>query len=538
MKFSARKIGTMAIVFAILLIPTYIAFFNYIYAQGAPVSTGSISKLEITDTKGNLYQLSADNPEAYSAISEFVALNDRATQQGSLPDPLVGTDFFEFKYYSYDRIMDYKYYFSDNPSEAYYVDYNGKAYHIDEKDAVSFLSTSYAKCLYDTTELPAMTISGQEVLPTTAEWAYKTYAGEYVNLDDIKTAAPDGTIYNMKGAFALNFETEPDYCNVTITDNGTVVYSDFYSNISNASLEGKTIDVSVDVRWYESGDSGCYGSAVYNFRAKILLPAVFYLGLTEVEPGEFVSITAKNVDDPSAITFTSYPDIGYTPKFFKDGSFVRALVPIDFDFGENSVKFTCTYGEVTQEMNLDIIPKTFKKVSTDINGAIVAQTRTASTLKAFDDAMAPIVAETSPTALWDGLFLEDVTDGGILNVGFGVYRTITATGETYRHLGVDYVTSEGKDVYAANNGNVVYAGYLDLSGYTVVIDHGMGLKSFYCHLKDMTVSVGASVTKGDVIGHVGSTGFTSRPALHIGYAIFDRPVCPYDLWEIGVAVTQ
>ena len=79
-------------------------------------------------------------------------------------------------------------------------------------------------------------------------------------------------------------------------------------------------------------------------RVTRLSPAEFaYLlrcdGQTEIEPGDFVVITAKNVDDPAAITFASEPDIGFTPTFFTDGDYVRALVPIDCAYTEKSVKF-------------------------------------------------------------------------------------------------------------------------------------------------------------------------------------------------------
>lgn len=531
-----KNILVTVIAIVLLLLPTYIAIGSFVSAQFAPVAVKSITGLEITDTKGNVYSVLKEGSGA-ADIKGFVDINNRAIKQPSLPEPLVGSDYFEFKYYSYDRTQIYKYYFSSDPNMAYYVDSNNNAYHINADDANAFLSTRYARCLYNTSSFPTATVSGASVTPTQGEWVYKTYAGAYVALDDIKSAPATDEVYMMKGAFALSFDHEPDFCNVTIRDNGNIVYSDSYANIANASLEGKTIDVSVEAKWYENDSEACYGSASYNFKAKILLPAAFYLGETEIEPGEFVVISAKNIDDPSAITITSEPDIGFTPKFFSDGYYTRALVPISMDFRGSEVKFTCSYGEVTQEMTLDIAEKTFGSSTLDISAAIVSQTRTETTIKNFKDVMAPIVSKTESVPLWEGLFLEG-PESGILRIGYGRYCNITGTGETYRHEGVDYLSSAGKKAYAVNNGKVVYAGYLDLPGYIVVIDHGLGLKSWYCHLGSTAVEVGDTVNKGDVIGYVGSTGFTATTTLHVGLSVFDVPVCPYDLWEEGILMTK
>jgi murein DD-endopeptidase MepM/ murein hydrolase activator NlpD len=529
---------------AALFIPTYIAVANYVIAQKAPIGEGRVSLVEITDIKGNLFSLNSDDADSKKAISDFISMNERAIQKTSLPDPLVGTDYFEFKYYSYDRVMIYKYYITKNPNEAYYVDNNGKAYHINAEDAADFLSTAYARCLYETTAFPIMRISGETVNPQTADWSYKTFKGEYVPLDTIPLGSPAERVYYMKGAFALNFDTEPEFLTVKISYDGNIVYNDLYANISNVSLEGKTVDVIVEAKWYETDERASYGSAIYKFKAKILLPAVFYLGEPAIDPGEFVVITAKNVDDPSAIKFTSNPDIGFTPTFFTHGDYARALIPISYDFTANEVKFTLSYGEVQQEITLDINKKEFGKSTLEISQSIINQTRTQSTLKAFETAMAPVVATTEPLPLWEGNFLQGLDESlinskkAILNTGFGRYRTIKATGETYRHQGVDYYVAEGTDVLAVNHGKVAFVGYLDLSGYTVVIDHGLGLKSWYCHLKSIEVKTGDSVTKGDVIGYVGSTGFTPRAALHVGLSVYDVPVCPYDLWDNGIIMTD
>ncbi|WP_018132068.1 M23 family metallopeptidase [Effusibacillus pohliae] len=84
-----------------------------------------------------------------------------------------------------------------------------------------------------------------------------------------------------------------------------------------------------------------------------------------------------------------------------------------------------------------------------------------------------------------------------------------------RHWAIDISAPIGTPVYASNNGRVIYAGW-DGSGYgnAIRISHGNGIVSIYGHLSSINVSVGQLVSKGEVIGGVGSTGQSTGPHLH------------------------
>ena len=81
------------------------------------------------------------------------------------------------------------------------------------------------------------------------------------------------------------------------------------------------------------------------------------------------------------------------------------------------------------------------------------------------------------------------------------------------HYGIDIAAPSGVAVRAAGAGRVTMAMDLYFTGGTVIIDHGFGLNSTYSHLKDMYVRPGDRVTRGDVIGSVGSTGRSTGPHL-------------------------
>jgi murein DD-endopeptidase MepM/ murein hydrolase activator NlpD len=84
-------------------------------------------------------------------------------------------------------------------------------------------------------------------------------------------------------------------------------------------------------------------------------------------------------------------------------------------------------------------------------------------------------------------------------------------------------------VRASNAGKVVLASHLYLSGKTVIIDHGQGVFSLYCHFSRILVKRGVTVKKGALIGKIGNTGRSTGPHLHWAFKIFDSRVDPYSL---------
>ena len=79
---------------------------------------------------------------------------------------------------------------------------------------------------------------------------------------------------------------------------------------------------------------------------------------------------------------------------------------------------------------------------------------------------------------------------------------------------------------ASNSGSVVLAEDLFFGGNTVVLDHGLGIYTVYMHLSGFNVTPGLRVSKGDIIGFVGSSGRASGPHLHFGVKIFEINVNP------------
>lgn len=101
------------------------------------------------------------------------------------------------------------------------------------------------------------------------------------------------------------------------------------------------------------------------------------------------------------------------------------------------------------------------------------------------------------------------------------YRVHPIYGTTKYHSGVDIGTDYGDPIRAAASGVVTIAGWLQGYGYTVVLFHGNGLETLYGHNQELTVSVGQTVTKGQIIALSGSTGNSTGPHCHFEVLLND-----------------
>lgn len=106
--------------------------------------------------------------------------------------------------------------------------------------------------------------------------------------------------------------------------------------------------------------------------------------------------------------------------------------------------------------------------------------------------------------------------GYTISSPFGNRKSPTAGASTY-HRGVDMACPSGTPIYATRAGTVTVASYqAGGAGYYVSINHGDGFASIYMHMTRYVVSKGQSVTQGQLIGYVGSTGISTGPHLHFG----------------------
>ncbi len=533
----------LAVLAVALFIPTVIAIINLNRAKVGPVDVTSIVSMKMSDLDGNTTVFDKDNQDTEKMIDMFVKMNAEATQVTTLPEALSAKPFYLVEMSNGSIEYKYKYYFDITGADTYYEDGDGKVFRISANAAAEFLATQYAASIYSGSNVPVLKISAgvTDVRPTAAKWAFKDAAGNLVDVDYTSKIIDQNAVYPVEGGMETSFSIAPDYLHVEINSDpsGDVLYNSDYENNAAFRFDGAAhANVKINAKWYHDDAREYEGEMSYSFSIEVSEAASFYLGTDKIESGSAVAVTGVNVKDPSAIEFSCEPAISYTPVFYTDGDFVRAIIPFASDSVTNvngtSFKLTFKYGAVTQSLDLKVDYRDYQKNDAptyDVSDAVAAL-YTDATKQAANDALGAIFAEGSAERYFEDAFIEAVDSP--MSRFFGRIYTVNPGGVSYRQTGVEYKTGDGVTVANVAKGKVVYTGNLDVTGNVVVVEHGYGLKTLYAHLGSISVNVGDVVAQGAAIGTSGSTGFTNTAGVYVANFVGTVPISPYSMWADGV----
>lgn len=582
-KLTPKKLGIIAIALLILFIPTICAIAIY-HAGPAEGSEGGKQKTAVTIELPDGKKITANRgDEKDTTYALFRSLNSGAVPVSTLPadvdktQPVVAT----FKDAKDTEV--FTYYFSKDPAACYFVDGDRKVYNIAAADAEAFLarpdlagflnpgSTDTDKPVTppetvpgsETTGpdqpidpvnfvLPVLTYNAQNVIkPSHIEWYTADASGTF----HIKTQdSSEVTTFALssESQFGLAFDIAPDDCVVKAYDSATGVNlydSSSFSKISLANLDhSTTVRFVISANWKHTENCTYYGNASYTFYVDVdvTVHAQFKINRSTINQGEFVIISGINVENLSRLQISSVPDLNYTPQFFTETingiSVVHTLLPISYGLNKGEYNITVSYGSDSQTFKVNVkdyangyIDGPTTHLSTYPH-ALVNEVCTDIALIEYNRLLAEVTSATDSTRLFsDNTPFLDYRTAKLLNakatlrMGFGRYITITnaAKAFSYEHAGWDFEVASGVEIPAMNSGKVVYVGTSTLLGKCVVIDHGYGLKTWYAHLSEISVSKDDIVKQGQSIGKTGTTGLASEKyRLHIGVTIYDIPVAP------------
>lgn len=140
-----------------------------------------------------------------------------------------------------------------------------------------------------------------------------------------------------------------------------------------------------------------------------------------------------------------------------------------------------------------------------------------------------VYSVVTPEWLGEGKFI--LPSSGEIVPNFGERRIFNNKPRS-PHSGIDISAPYGTPSKASNSGKVVLARDLYFAGKTVIVDHGLGLFTIYCHFSQIKVKRGEFVKKGAVIGEVGATGRVTGPHLHWGVKLLKSRIDPLSLLSL------
>ena len=385
-----------------------------------------------------------------------------------------------------------------------------------------------------------MSLSGQPVSSYGLTGVLRDETGKEHSFTEKDGASPSETqsetVRMENYGAALEFGVQPDTLAITITNaaDGAAVFSGTAQEFSqNFRPQNGEYLLHADATYAKTlqTDQGTYEMrAQLSFEAPLTVDIKLdiYLSDETVSQGDVLLLCADGLQDPAAISAELPFD--YTPVFEQTPSGCYAYIPFNYMRAEGEYEITVDCMGTQQVLKYTVTEPDYEVQHLTVSASTVSSTvGDNSAVTEYNRKMDELAAVTDSEIYWSEPFLQPVE--GTITTEFGIKRFTNNADTPTRHAGIDIATAEGTPVAASNAGRVIFADYLQVSGYTVVIEHGMGLKTFYLHLSELDCAEGDVVSRGDTIGKVGMTGFSTGPHLHFQAQVGSMCISPWYLFD-------
>ena len=103
---------------------------------------------------------------------------------------------------------------------------------------------------------------------------------------------------------------------------------------------------------------------------------------------------------------------------------------------------------------------------------------------------------------------------------------------------MDLAGKKGTPIIAPAEGEIIFAGRLYGYGKTIIIQHGNNIVTVYAHLNEINTSIGTEISKGDIIGKLGSTGRSTGNHLHYEIRVNNTPIDPEKFTKLSKQISS
>ena len=531
----------------LIVIPTILAvYYAYYYEDSSSLATNKV-QVHLYDHEGKLLSSEAIAEADLSETNLAGILNGISQNKikTTKPDELKDKN-FEFsvsKKYSYEE---YVCYFTSSNEDSYIADKEGIYYKMEETSFNAFLNSQYSEELYAHSKAPQLTTGNEELIyPISVKWNYRKQNGSFAKAEKYNISAEQQT-YTISGAVNLSFDVAPSTSNITLYNvNGGEIYNGSLEDVPFVVIPpGSHIRAKLSAFWENSEDSNVYGELTYDFNIILKNRASFDISTSDIVDGEFIVLSATNVDDISKIVFSvEYTNgtgrtskekavlsklLAFKPIFVKDGEAVRTIMPFPINSPSGTYRISAAFGVAEQTFTVNVNRRSASGAIFDSTSQDILDRISEKSLRSFNSTLNSIKSSSTPTALFRDEFLSPKELGFTAGYSFNEKVTVISEDTSFVAKGNEYLAtlSGGQSVVSLNIGTVAAIGECSYLGKYIAVDHGMGLITWYCGLDAVNVSVGDIVAKGEKIGVCGSQGLLSSSGVLILCSIYDTLIDP------------
>jgi len=370
----------------------------------------------------------------------------------------------------------------------------------------------------------------------TKNWKYQLNTNIWKTILEEKSISENNnTINDLSQYIGFSYDYDPDLIILNIyNNNGVVVFSKQLDNNNLPILQSQdNYTYVLDIIWNEP-NAPYHGQYTYTFNLFIDLPVYFEFDKTTISQGEFVKVCAYNVNDNQIPVLKQ--SLFDKFKFFKKDYTYVGYIPASYYKSEGT--YPVEYGIKDQQLlktSIEVKKYDFNIQYLYIDKNLAAATKNVQSSAEYTKYFIPVRQQSNAIPYYSLPFV--IPAYGHLSTEFGENRYVNGTPTSYHHSGLDIGAPLLSPIYATNEGKVVLAMNLIMTGNTIVIDHGMGLFSVYFHMDSLLVDVEDMVNRGQQIGLMGTTGFSTGSHLHFTMSIFDTNIEP-GYFLVGEPITR
>ncbi|MBE6593325.1 MAG: M23 family metallopeptidase [Ruminococcaceae bacterium] len=464
-----------------------------------------------------------------------------------IPENAINDPNFKITITFENNATQYLCYFSEDPNTSYLSDKNGKLYSVDSLNYLNFLSSAYSNTAYSNSVPPTLSLeNGVSVTPQSIDWHFQKSNGIFDTASGHSTTSAEKT-YEMHDTIALTFNIAPSSCNVTVFERSenkllqTEIYRGDISGLSTVTVHsGTNLLFFVNASWMQSDHKNFYGELSYSFAVECTEHASFEISSDTVTAGEYLTLFLHGATDPSAVIYEIILSNGstqsifdadtknelteeqkkaieelksFSPQFVIYNDSLCAFLPIPRNTPAGIFAFSLSSGIASKTFSVHITERQEgAKIDLDPESSTLSNAISEEAVEETESIFASIANSSTLNGLFSVDFGHPLQDHGAVIYKFGDALSRSGTKiEAFDPPGNFFTSADGvlSSVSSVGIGKVIRVGHSAQLGRFVVIDHGMGLCTWYCHLSATDVRQGDVVSKGQIIGKAGDSPFFS-----------------------------